>query len=111
MELALDFSGWKKAKTTLFPTCCLFIMENYPISISLDKEIYHFEIAEYLHHNGESCKLKVFQEGKMVASFEPDQYNYLHICQNPGKLQEELLHLLADQIEAHHLHGINKDDH
>lgn len=84
-------------------------MENYPISISVDKEIHHFEIGEYLHHNGESCKVKVFQEGKLVASFEPDDHNYLHICQNPGKLDEELLHLLADQIEAHHPHGINKD--
>jgi hypothetical protein len=39
----------------------------------------------------------------------PDDYNYLHICQNPGQLDEELLHLLADQIEAHHPQGINKD--
>lgn len=84
-------------------------MENYPISISVDKAIHHFEIGEYLHHNGESCKVKVFREGKLVASFEPDDYNYLHICQNPGNLDEELLHLLADQIEAHHPHGINKD--
>ena len=42
-------------------------MENYPNSISLDKQVYHFEIGEYLHHDGESCKVKVFQEGKMVA--------------------------------------------
>ena len=84
-------------------------MENYPVTISLDKEIHHFEIGEYLHHNGETCKVKVFQEGRLVASFEPDKNNFLHICQNPGKLQEELLHLLADQIEAHHPQGINKD--
>ena len=76
-------------------------MENYSVSISLDKEIYHFEIGEYLHQNGEGCKVKVFQRGKLVASFEPDKNNFLHICQNPGKLQEELLHLLADQMEAH----------
>ena len=84
-------------------------MENYPISISIDKQVHHFEIGEYLHHNGQSCKVKVFQEGLLVASFEPDAYNFLHICQNPGKLEEELLHLLADQIEAHHPQGINKD--
>ncbi|ETZ20852.1 hypothetical protein N824_29635 [Pedobacter sp. V48] len=85
------------------------IMENYSITISRDKQVHHFEIGEYLHHNGESCKVKVFQEGRLVASFEPDDYAFLHICQNPGKLEEELLHLLADQIEAHHPHGINKD--
>ena len=84
-------------------------MDNYPLSISIDQQIYHFEIGEYLHHNGETCKVKVFQEGKLVASFEPDAYNYLHICQNPADLEEQLLHLLADQIEAHHPHGINKD--
>lgn len=84
-------------------------MENYEINISVDKQIHRFEIGEYLHQSGESCKVKVFQEGKLVASFQPDDYNYLHICQNPGQLEEELLHLLADQIEAHHPHGINKD--
>lgn len=84
-------------------------MENYHIDISLDNQVHHFEIGEYLHHGGESCKVKVFISGKMVASYEPDEYNYLHICQNPGKLKEELLHLLADQIEAHHPYGINKD--
>lgn len=84
-------------------------MKNYLIKISLDKQVHEYEIGEYLHQNGESCKVKVFQQGKLVASFEPDNYNYLHICQNPGKLEEELLHLLADQIEAHHPYGINKD--
>ncbi|RYE39336.1 MAG: hypothetical protein EOP48_25910 [Sphingobacteriales bacterium] len=84
-------------------------MKNYPVSISVDKQLHHFEIGEYPHHSGESCKVKVFQEGKLVASFEPDAYNYLHICQNPGKLDEELLHLLADLIEARHPHRVNKD--
>jgi hypothetical protein len=77
-------------------------MENYPIIISKDKEIHHFEVGEYLHHNDESCKYKVFEHGTLVASFEPDAHNYLHICQNPGGMDEEILHLLADQIEAHH---------
>lgn len=84
-------------------------MENYLISISLDKQIHHFDVAEYPHHEGQSCKVRVYQEGKLVASFEPDSHNFLHICQNPGEVEEELLHLLADQIEAHHPIGINKD--
>ena len=77
-------------------------MENYPITISKDKEIHYFEVGEYLHHNDESCKYRVFENGKFVAGFEPDLHNYLHICQNPGSIDEEILHLLADQIEAHH---------
>jgi len=84
-------------------------MENYQITISLDKKMHHFEIGEYLHQDGESCKVKVFQQGKLVASFNPDRHGFLHICQNPAKLKEELLHLLADQIEAQHPHGIIRD--
>jgi hypothetical protein len=84
-------------------------MENYSINISVDKQMHHFEVGEYLHHDGGSCKVKVFQEGKFVASFEPDDHSYLHICKNPGNIDESLLHLLADKIEAHHPHGINKD--
>ncbi|MEJ7559780.1 MAG: hypothetical protein WKF66_15830 [Pedobacter sp.] len=84
-------------------------MDNYPITLTLDEQIHSFEIGEYLHNDGQSCKVKVFQEGKFVASFQPDDHSYLHICQNPGNLEESLLHLLADEIEAHHPYGINKD--
>ena len=84
-------------------------MENYSFSVSLDQAVHHFEVGEYLHHNEQSCKVKVFQQSKLVASFEPDAYNFLHVCQNPGQLQEELLHLLADQLEAGHPHKIGKN--
>jgi hypothetical protein len=81
-------------------------MENYPISISLNKTVHQFEVGEYLHHDGERCKFKVFREGVMVSSFEPDAHEFLHLCQNPGGLGEELINLLADEIEAHHPQGI-----
>ena len=81
-------------------------MENYPITISVDKAVHHFEVGEYLH-NDERCKFKVFENGNYVASFTPDDEDFLHICQNRGGIDEEILHLLADQIEAHHPHGIN----
>ncbi len=80
-------------------------MENYPITISKDKELHHFEVGEYAHHDDEKCKFRVFENGVYVASFEPDDQQILHICQNPGKVEEEILHLLADQIEIHHPHG------
>jgi hypothetical protein len=85
-------------------------MENYSINITLDHEVHQFEIGEYLHHNGESCTVKVFQQGKMVASFAPDDRNFLHICQNPANIQEEILHLLADKLEATHPRTIPQDD-
>jgi hypothetical protein len=77
-------------------------MENYPITISTDKEVHHFEVGEYAHHEDDKCKFRVFENGAFVASFEPDAQDFLHICQNPAGLDEELLYLLADEIEAHH---------
>jgi len=82
-----------------------FTMDNFPLTISKDKEIHHFEVGEYPHHDEERCKFKIFENGVYVASFEPDAQEFLHICQNPGGIDEELLYLLADQIEAHHPQG------
>jgi hypothetical protein len=47
-------------------------MENYPVTISKDKAIHHFEVGEYPHHSDEYCKYKIFENGVYVASFEPD---------------------------------------
>ncbi|WP_454802931.1 hypothetical protein [Mucilaginibacter phyllosphaerae] len=82
-------------------------MDNYPITISLDKEVHHFEVGEYPHHDEERCKYKIFENGAYVASFTPDDHDFLHICQNPGAVGEEVLHLLADKIEKHHPQGMN----
>jgi len=77
-------------------------MEHYPITINMADQIHQFDVGEYPHHNDENCKYKVFENGLYVASFEPDNQHFLHVCQNPGGINEELLHLLADEIEAHH---------
>jgi hypothetical protein len=92
--------------TKMAQECCAG-MENYPITISKDKEVHHFEVGEYVHHEDDKCKYRVFENGAYVASFTPDDHDFLHICQNPGNVDEEILHLLADQIEAHHPQGIN----
>jgi hypothetical protein len=84
-------------------------MDNFLITVSKDKEVHHFEVGEYLHHDGKSCKFRVFEQGILVASFEPDAHQYLHLCQNPAGLDGKLLYLLADQIEAHHPYGINNN--
>ena len=77
-------------------------MENYPITISTIKEVHHFEVGEYPHHNEQGCKFRVFENGVYVASFEPDAHEVLHLCQNPGGIDEHILYLLADEIEGHH---------
>jgi len=76
-------------------------MEDYTITVSHDKEVHQFKVSEYPHHDGERCKYKVFEYGAFVASFEPDGQQILHICQNTGGLNEELLYELADLIETH----------
>lgn len=83
-------------------------MENYTITIIHDKQVHHFEIGEYPHHDNERCKFRVFEAGRFVASFEPDAQDFLHICQNPAGLGEELLHQLADRIEAMIPHAESK---
>ena len=82
-------------------------MENYPITISVDKKVHYFEVGEYAHHEADKCKYRVYENGAYVASFTPDSDDFLHICQNPGGVDEVVLHLLAGQIEAHHPQWIN----
>ena len=91
-------------------------MENFTITISHDNQVHHFQVGEYPHHDDKRCKYRVFENGKFVASFEPDAHNFLHICQNTAELNEGLLYELADHIEAqiphaspHHING--KEEH
>ena len=75
-------------------------MEKHPITINHDKEVHHFEVSEHPHQDGERCKYRVYEHGAFVASFEPDAQQFLHICQNVAGLNEELLYMLADEIEG-----------
>ncbi|GAA4321659.1 hypothetical protein GCM10023149_21610 [Mucilaginibacter gynuensis] len=70
---------------------------------------HRFEVGQYPHHDWECCKYRVFENGSYLASFEPDAQAFLHISQNPGNVEEQLLHLLADKIEKHHPPGINEN--
>jgi hypothetical protein len=75
-------------------------MDKHRLSIEKDEQVFHFEVADYIHHEHERCKFEVFQNGEFVAGFEPDAHEYLKICKNPGILDEEILYLIADKIEA-----------
>ncbi|TCD08392.1 hypothetical protein EZ449_12790 [Pedobacter frigidisoli] len=80
-------------------------MENYTISLRIEESERHFEIGEYMHHDGERCRFKVFENKSLVASFDPDKHQILQVCTNPAKLDMEILDLLAEAIEEHHPHG------
>jgi hypothetical protein len=78
-------------------------MELFEISVTYNNENHHFEVRDYMHHDGENCKYEVFRKGVFVVSFEPGPHRHLHICKNGGIEQEDLLNLIADEIEAYNI--------
>jgi hypothetical protein len=78
-------------------------MEKFEISVAVDNTNQHFEVRDYMHHEGEQCKYEIFKDGEFVGSFEPDNHKILHICKNPGLVPENTLHLIADQLESYHI--------
>lgn len=79
------------------------IMENFEISVTSHKQNYHFEVRDYMHHEEDQCKFEVFKDGQFIASFEPDGHLGLHICKNPGTVDEAILHLIAGKLESYNL--------
>lgn len=84
-------------------------MEKYAIIISPEIQ-YHFQVGAYPHHSTGGCKYKIYLEDSFVASLEPDGQDFLHVCQNPGNIDLEVLHLLAEQIELRHPHAVQLDE-
>lgn len=75
-------------------------MERFTIEITDDGALYTFDILDLVHDEGEKCKFEVYRKDEFIASFEPDSRGFLHICKNPGKVDEPVLHLIADKLEA-----------
>lgn len=84
-------------------------MDNISITIEKDKQSLNFVVRDFIHHKSEHCKFEVFQNEEFVAGFEPDAQAYLHLCKNPGILDEETLYLIADKIENLNLSGLRHD--
>jgi hypothetical protein len=53
----------------------LYHYGKLPVTISVDKQVHHFEAGEY-PHNEEQCKYKLSENGGYVASFEPDAQDF-----------------------------------
>jgi hypothetical protein len=77
-------------------------MEKHVIEIEKDHTKLSFEVKDYPQHDDDRCKFEVFKDSSFIASFEPDRHGLLHICKSSGKVEEEVLHLIADKIEAFH---------
>jgi len=56
-----------------------------------------------MHYDGVQCKFELHKQGLFVASFEPGAHKHLHICKNAGVEEEELLELVAEQIELYNI--------
>jgi hypothetical protein len=76
-------------------------MDKFEIEIIKDDQKLNFEIVDFAHHEDDNrCKFEVLRSGKLVASFEPDNRGFLHICKNCGVVDEQTLHLIADKLET-----------
>jgi hypothetical protein len=75
-------------------------MEKFKISIAGTGELFNFQV---INNGAGKCEYEVFAGKKLVAIFEPDENEYIHICRNPGGLDEEVIVQIAGRIEAHYL--------
>lgn len=78
-------------------------MEKFEISVSKGRQHHHFEVRDYMHHDGEQCKYEVYKHDQFVGSFEPDGFLGLRICKDPHVIHEDILHLIAHQLESYNL--------
>jgi len=75
-------------------------MEKFEISVAGIGKLFNFQVV---NNGADQCEYEVFAGNKLVAVFEPDEDEYIHICRNPGGLDEEVIVQIADRIEAHYL--------
>ena len=75
-------------------------MEMFKINVSRTGELFNFQVV---NNGANKCEYEVFAGNQLVAVFEPDENEYIHICRNPGGLDEEVIVQIADRIGAHYL--------
>ncbi len=75
-------------------------MEKFDISVAGTDELFNFQVV---NSGADKCEYEVFAGNDLVAVFEPDENEYIHICRNPGGLDEEIIVRIAGRIEAHYL--------
>jgi hypothetical protein len=75
-------------------------MEEFSVRIKQEDEMLDYRIVD---QERDKCEYEVFLGNRLMAVFEPDENEYIHICRNPGGLDEEVIVQIADRIEAHYL--------
>jgi predicted HicB family RNase H-like nuclease len=74
------------------------VMEEFSITIWQEQQAFDYRI---INKQTDLCEFEVYLEEVLMAVFEPDEEEYIHICRNPGGLDEEVIVQIADGIEAH----------
>jgi hypothetical protein len=75
-------------------------MEAFNINITDNNTDVQYRIID---KQTDKCEFEVYFEEHLMAVFESDENEYIHICRNPGGLDEEVIVQIADRIEAHYL--------
>lgn len=75
-------------------------MEQFTINIIQEDKAVGYRIVD---KETDKCEFEVYLADVLMAVFEPDENEYIHICRNPGGLDEEIIVQIADRIEAHYL--------
>lgn len=75
-------------------------MKEFDISVAGTGELFNFQVV---NKGTDNCEYEVYAGAQLVAIFEPDENEYIHICRNPGGLDEEVIVQIADRIGALHL--------
>ena len=78
----------------------IIVMEEFSISVWQEQKAFDYRIID---KHTDRCEFEVYLDNVLMAVFEPDENEYIHICRNPGGLDEEVIVQIADRIEAHFL--------
>jgi len=85
-------------------------MEKYNITSDTNNETHEFLVGQFPYGEGETCKYRVFFNGELVAILVPDQHHILHVRKELKNFDDELLNLLADEVEDRHPNIISCTD-
>ena len=75
-------------------------MEEFKIQITQKSDQKEYRVVD---KETVRCEFEVYLGNVLMAIFEPDENEYIHICRNPGGLDEEIVVQIADAIEGHFL--------
>jgi hypothetical protein len=74
------------------------VMEDFNITITQEERSLNYRVVD---KHSESCEFEVYQDVALMAVFEPDEKEFIHICRNPGGLDEEIIVQIAERIESY----------